>query len=116
MYTIKLSDGTIIDGLTGEVDDLISANEVRDETFAGKMAPVILHDHTWDYPSTMAWGNGKIAYIRKQEDGWHFRIDARGEQDDLNDRLIAENKALNEANAMLTECLLEISEIIYGGE
>lgn len=116
MYKIILSDNTEISNLQGDYDDLISPVVLTTEMFSNKMSPLTIIDLDSENLNSMTWDHAKIIDLHESDDGWHIRFDAYTEIDALIDHLMQENTDLREQNEMLTECVLEMSEIVYGGE
>ena len=108
-YTITLADGTEFDAVSDGVGNLITEDEITSEMFSkenlqtvtireGEAEPYTLHDRV--NRTFMPYGEGRIM----------IRIDEKTNMEKLQE----ENAALQEANDMLIECILEMSEIIYG--
>lgn len=109
LYHVTLTDGTEFEAISDGAGNLITEAEVTSEMFQKENLktvtireddnePYVLHDQV--NRTFMTYGEGKIM----------IRLDDKTIMEKLQD----ENTALREANDMLTECILEMSEIIYG--
>lgn len=106
---VTLADGTHFTAVPDGVGNLITEDEITSEMFTkqnlkavtfkeGEAEPYIMHNLV------------NRTFLVYGEEGIMIRLDEMTEMEKLRD----ENTALQEANDMLTECILEMSEIIYG--
>ena len=108
-YKLILADGTELDNLTMNGNTLISETEVTNEMLSDESLEEVTMIETDEQ------GNEKTTVYRyahtngvfHEADGYHFVIWGAGPSE-------IEIRNLKADNEMLIECILEMSEIIYG--
>lgn len=105
-YTIILGDQTELTSLALNGNNFISDQIITDETFEGNLDHVIIRGENGfqEFHDMVLLANRII-------DGKSWFIIAEKTEEMKREERIAELEA---QNAMLTECLLEMSEIVYG--
>ena len=110
MYTITLGNGAILEGLGMNGAMFVSREEITKDLFTqealkqvtivesdgGTTRETVLHNALCD--AVLHWPEGYLFNMRELS----------GQEKQIRD--------LQEQNQMLTDCILEMSEILYGGE
>lgn len=112
-YTLTLSDGSKLENLQLNGNNFLSETEVTPATFAGKLSEVRITASSTPteplpYPETMHDAElVQITPASETPDGrWWFILREIPEEERY-------RKEMEQKNEMLTQCLLEISEIVY---
>lgn len=93
-YTIKLSDGTILENLGLNGNNFVSQAEVTETTFTGKLKGVEITD---DEGKTEKHDEMELAQVAHYADGYYFI---------LADKVAAETEQLAKAIADLTAMMM----------
>ena len=112
-YTLTLSDGSKLENLQLNGNNFLSETEVTPATFAGKLSEVRITASSTPteplpYPETMH--DAELVQITTPDetpDGrWWFILREIPEEERY-------RKEMEQKNEMLTQCLMEMSEIVY---
>lgn len=111
MFTIITKSGGRIENLTMNGSMFVSANEItRDMLTDEALETVTILETPEEGAPTETTLHGAVCdAIHHWPEGWLFNLREPSQQE----RTI---KELQAQNAMLTECVLEMSEIVYGGD
>lgn len=112
-YTLTLSDGSKLENLQLNGNNFLSETEVTPATFAGKLSEVHIAasgtpTEPLPYPETMHDAEMvQITPASETPDGkWWFILREIPEEERY-------RKEMEQKNEMLTQCLMEMSEIVY---
>lgn len=112
-YTLTLSDGSKLENLQLNGNNFLSETEVTPATFAGKLSEVRITASSTPteplpYPETMHDAElVQITPASETPDGkWWFILREIPEEERY-------RKEMEQKNEMLTQCLMEMSEIVY---
>ena len=105
-YKLILADGTEIENLGLNGNNYISKTEITESVFEDNLSTVTI-EHPGDEPMILT--DAVLDQLVLYEDGWYFVLSEKTEAQKLNDQL----QALKDQNAMLEDCIIEMSEIIY---
>lgn len=112
-YTLTLSDGSKRENLQLNGNNFLSETEVTPATFAGKLSEVRITASSTPteplpYPETMHDAElVQITPASETPDGkWWFILREIPEEERY-------RKEMEQKNEMLTQCLMEMSEIVY---
>lgn len=112
-YTLTLSDGSKLENLQLNGNNFLSETEVTPATFAGKLSEVRITasgtpTEPRPYPDTLH--DAELVQITTPDetpDGrWWFILREIPEEERY-------RKEMEQKNEMLTQCLMEMSEIVY---
>lgn len=109
MYKITLADGTELENLTLNGNTYISAEPVTAEMLNEEALKkvTILEIPEDGEPIETIISHAKYDTIMHDSDGYHFVLWGESPEE-------KKIRELQETNDMLTECILEMSEVVYG--
>ena len=109
-YTITLGNGAVLDDLSMNGSMFVSQEEVTKELFTSEaLKRVTITENDGGTARETVLHNALCDTVLHWPEGWLFNLrELSGQEKKIHD--------LQEQNQMLTECLLEMSEIIYGGD
>ena len=110
-YTITTKSGNVIDGLTMNGNMYVSQTEITPAMLTANELKTITIIETPDEgaPKQTTITDGICDGILRWPEGWMFNLREPAEQE-------KRERELQEQVNMLTDCILEMSEIIYGGD
>ena len=103
-YTITFSDGSTLNDLRMNGDNFISDTELTAEDFEGKLEDSVLIECSDGTSYSLA--NAELIQVRQYGSEWWFII----RETPLD---VIQKRQLEAAIQMLTDCLLEMSELLY---
>lgn len=108
-YRLVFADGTALEGLTfrEETNTLISPAEVTEAMLTDAACETVRLIAPGGEETVLRYA--KHDKIYQEPDGWHFSLVGAGPEE-------IKIREQEEQIQMLTDCILEMSEIVYGGE
>ena len=109
-YTITLGNGTVLDGLTMNGSMFVSQTEITKDLFTPEaLKQVTIVESDGETTRETVLHNALCDTVLHWPEGYLFNLrELGGQEKQIHD--------LQEQNQMLTDCILEMSEILYGGE
>ena len=109
-YTVALADGSTLSGLTVNGSMFVSREEISKSMLTPEaLSQVMITETDGEETRKTVLHNALCDAVLRWPEGWLFNLrELSGQEKQLRD--------LQEQNQMLTDCILEMSEILYGGE
>lgn len=105
-WSIILADGAALNGLRLNGNNFISAQEITPDLFAGNLSKVVM-EHGGQTEEHTDMELVQITPASETPDGkWWFILREIPEEERY-------RKEMEQKNEMLTQCLMEMSEIVY---
>lgn len=109
MYTIKLSDGTKIEGLTLNGNNFVSKNKIEDSLFKGKLSTVEITNS--DTKKTEVIKDAVLIQNRQYGDEWWFILSEKTNEQRVEELLETHSNNITDVEVALAE----IYETMVGG-
>lgn len=108
MYTIVLGDGTMLENLSMNGTMFVSQEQITKELFTDEaLKQVTIIENDGENTDETILHNAVCDTVLHWPEGYLFNLRELSRQE-------TEIRDLQEQNQMLTDCILEMSEIIYG--
>lgn len=108
MYTIVLGDGTMLENLSMNGTMFVSQEQITKELFTDEaLKQVTIIENDGENTDETILHNAVCDAVLHWPEGYLFNLRELSRQE-------TEIRDLQEQNQMLTDCILEMSEIIYG--